>query len=299
MKIKVYNNTNRSIQSDLNKVQEYFKPHITLEFEEEKTDFTLKYYSYKDTKGRDRVSIQNGGDFTKQEHTILYYKPPVMGNNRCDEINGKDFIQVCPIKKANWKVITHEMMHLFHQDARRHGVKTEDTMDEYDVNDPSVDEGNFPRNLENLKPYFAFVALREIKPFLARLVESFRSLVSSSKIVSIENFASAIQHHEGWYPGSRSYRHNNPGNLRRWKDAKVVENFAYFDSFQEGWNALLGQIRIAVTGESAHYHPRMNIQEFFEVYAPSGDNNDPHAYARAVAKKLGVSTNYKIGDIQI
>ena len=299
MKIHVYNQTNRSIQSDLNKVREYFKQYITLEFVEQKTDFDIDYYKYTDLKKRKRVSIQNWAEFAIKEHNIVYYKPSVMGNNRCDEWLGKDVIQVCPVKKANWKVIAHEMMHLFHQDARRHGIKTEDTMDRYDVNDPSVDEGNFPRNLENLKPYFAFIALRETRPFLAQLVRSLRNLVHPKKVVRIEDFASAIQEHEGWYPGSRSYRHNNPGNLRSWPGAKVVENFAFFNSFEEGWNALIGQIKLGITGESQFYYPRMTIQEFFEVYAPSGDNNDPHAYARAVARRLGVSTNYKIGDIQI
>lgn len=127
----------------------------------------------------------------------------------------------------------------------------------------------------------------------------------------LEEWAKAIEIFEDYVPpggkyrsgsiareGSLSYRNQNPGNLR-WSpfQAGVRNNFSYFNSYEEGREALLHQLRIAGTGKSSVYLPDMTLLQFFEVYAPSGDNNFPQQYAKFVAGYMGVSIETKIKNL--
>ena len=115
-------------------------------------------------------------------------------------------------------------------------------------------------------------------------------------------FCVAIQMHEGWsapgisYPtGTRSYRNNNPGNIKYGEFAESCgahgeddKGFAKFESYLDGFNALKFLIVSGATGKSSLYNPTMTLEQFFSKFAPSSDGNDPSAYARTVARKLGV-----------
>ena len=101
---------------------------------------------------------------------------------------------------------------------------------------------------------------------------------------------------EGWTPGSRSWRNNNPGNLRWSKFQKGQrDGFAYFESFAAGWLALWfdlfckcqGKTSTGLTGES-------NLFQLFDKWAPASDGNDPTKYALTVAVRLGVSPFEKL-----
>ena len=108
--------------------------------------------------------------------------------------------------------------------------------------------------------------------------------------------------HEGWsapgtsYPtGTRSYRNNNPGNIKYGEFAKSCgangqddNGFAKFENYLDGFNALKALIVGAATGKSSIYNPAMTLEQFFSKYALSNDSNDPPAYARTIARKLGV-----------
>ena len=108
--------------------------------------------------------------------------------------------------------------------------------------------------------------------------------------------------HEGWsapgisYPtGTRSYRNNNPGNIKYGEFAKSCgangkddNGFAKFESYLDGFNALKALVTNAATGKSSIYRPAMTLEQFFSKYAPSSDGKDPSFYARTVARKLGV-----------
>lgn len=104
--------------------------------------------------------------------------------------------------------------------------------------------------------------------------------------------------------GSISYRNNNPGNLR-WSYMQDGQKggYAYFDTYGEGWEALLHQLRIAADGRSSVYNPEDTLwneddkKGFFNKYAPSSDNNHPKNYAEFVAKRLGVGLDYQIKNI--
>ena len=107
----------------------------------------------------------------------------------------------------------------------------------------------------------------------------------------LSEFASAIKAHEGWFVGSRSYRNNNPGNLRWSKyQAGIRDGYAYFLTYQQGWDALIFDIRAKCTGNTkTELGPDSTILEFCEVWAPSFDGNRPRQYAEFIASRLNLS----------
>ena len=117
----------------------------------------------------------------------------------------------------------------------------------------------------------------------------------------IDQWAKAIQKHEGYFPGSASYRNNNPGNFRcsalimgELGATKCVNNLAVFPTFEKGYAALKQFLIYACTDQLRSYKSTMTLLDFYKVYAPSSDNNNPLNYATAVAKDLGISINTKI-----
>ena len=117
------------------------------------------------------------------------------------------------------------------------------------------------------------------------------------KIKKLEDLAEAIKWREGWFPGSRSQRTNNPGNLRYSKyQSGKSGGYSVFATYADGWKGLLYQLEIARNGKSSVYKPDDTLIQFFSKYAPEGDSNDPHKYAKDVAGRLGVSVDYKIKD---
>ena len=106
-------------------------------------------------------------------------------------------------------------------------------------------------------------------------------------VTGLEAMADAGMHHEGWYPGSRSYRNRNPGNLRASPLPHTMDNADYcvFPSFEDGYHALLAELRMKATGANQHgIGPDSTLNELYDVYAPRSDKNDPNAYADAVAQ---------------
>ena len=118
---------------------------------------------------------------------------------------------------------------------------------------------------------------------------------------TITQMAQAIQQREGYKPGSRSYRNNNPGNLRPpggrtnyWAGQTGVDSggFAIFDSYESGFAAL-------ETNLNAHIarNPNQSLADYIGIYAPSTDGNDPVSYASFVADQLGVDVNTALGSL--
>jgi hypothetical protein len=111
----------------------------------------------------------------------------------------------------------------------------------------------------------------------------------------LEALADSIWRFEGWTPpgvdpklpqGSRSWRNRNPGNLRPVPGAQAVpvddKNYRVFDSLAQGWIALLNDISAKLDG-SHGLTDDSSLRKFFDIYAPSNDDNDPNKYARQVA----------------
>lgn len=110
----------------------------------------------------------------------------------------------------------------------------------------------------------------------------------------LQTLAQTIQTQEGFYPGSIAYQNNNPGNLIYVGQPGATQGaggFASFDSYQDGLNALYGQLNLYATGAcGACGGQPLTIQQMANIYAPAGQgSNNPTVYANNMAAALGVS----------
>lgn len=124
-------------------------------------------------------------------------------------------------------------------------------------------------------------------------------------ITYIDKWAAAIQAHEGWTPGSRSYRNNNPGNLQyagqTGSTGKDEKGFAIFPTYDLGLAALKRQLRKYVAD-----HPGYSILNIMALYLGNKDplhpavtdQGDPFAYAGVVAAMLEVPVNTTLGNLE-
>lgn len=102
---------------------------------------------------------------------------------------------------------------------------------------------------------------------------------------------SIIQTIEGYFPGSTSYKNNNPGNLiaSSWTQSQPgyigqdANGFAVFDSLADGQAA--EQALIAYYAAKGY-----TLQQMMSAWAPAGQgSNNPTAYAQSIATQLGIS----------
>lgn len=124
--------------------------------------------------------------------------------------------------------------------------------------------------------------------------------VTPQKKSLLNKWADAIQSFEGWYPGSRSYRNNNPGNIKYIGQKRAIGSdgtFCKFATYEDGRAELIDLLTRASSGQSTLYSPEMTLIDFYNRYAPSSDNNNPNVYASAVAKMMGISVYTKIKNI--
>lgn len=92
---------------------------------------------------------------------------------------------------------------------------------------------------------------------------------------------------EGYYPNTKAYRNNNPGNLR-----SVQGPFQQFNTLEEGAQALVNYINRAISKQNKNYTNANTLVQYINVYAPASDNNDPNGYVASVLgyfRKVGVN----------
>jgi len=115
----------------------------------------------------------------------------------------------------------------------------------------------------------------------------------------LDSFAAEIQRVEGYSPGTRAYRNNNPGNIRPGtlnlgQVGVDSGGFAIFSSYAAGYQALINDIAAKFSGHtSTGLGPNATVLQFFQVYAPSSDNNNPVSYAQTVVD--GLNAQYGSG----
>lgn len=104
----------------------------------------------------------------------------------------------------------------------------------------------------------------------------------------LEALCAAIQKNEGWYPLSRSWRNNNPGNLRSSPFAASVSGgFARFASYASGWLGLWWDVWMKCQGKTVTgLGPNSTLQDLARVWAPTSNANDPDQYAAKLATQL-------------
>lgn len=116
---------------------------------------------------------------------------------------------------------------------------------------------------------------------------------------TVRNFCLAIQSREGYlnpsqYPprGSTSWRNQNPGNCK-----DLNGNFLVFDTYEIGFAYLENYVRRVMVNKHLAYPTDPTIAQYFAVYAPTADSNDPTSYANEVASKLGVNSSFLIKNL--
>lgn len=107
----------------------------------------------------------------------------------------------------------------------------------------------------------------------------------------LRDLALAHQNHEGFYPGSYSYRQNNPGNLRGANGAFVV-----FKTYEQGLAALEADLKAKILGtansikrymkKSGKTYEDLVFLDYVSIYAPSADHNNPSKYCEALCYQL-------------
>jgi hypothetical protein len=106
----------------------------------------------------------------------------------------------------------------------------------------------------------------------------------------IRRIAEAIAKAEGYgVPGAIPTVRNNPGNLKG-ADGQI----RWFQTPEEGWNALYRQVTMMFTGESRYYRPDMTIAEIARIYTGEAAYMD---WANNVARFLGVTPETRLIEV--
>lgn len=120
------------------------------------------------------------------------------------------------------------------------------------------------------------------------------SVNPSAALSKIDRWCEAAKIMEGAKP-----ERNNPGNLRYIGQPHSVNDngFCKFDTYEHGYEALHNLITNACIGKSRIYTSSGNLYDFYSVYAPSSDGNNPKHYAEFVARYIGVSPDTVISTL--
>ena len=257
-------------------------------------------------------------------HVIIFlYQPdasyPLGAWTYPNDLQGAAFIEIPCSPEITphllYRYLTHEFLHACHRLCWWKNTLTRDTMDSFPLDDNESPAGNHAKNLAEFEGRWGVIdgptgpSLRaSIEQGLQRAWQLLTKLLDMQPS-PIERVAQAIKVFEGWKPGSRSYRNNNPGNLKyigqKGTIGKDDKGFAIFDSYQSGWKALIHQITIVANGTSKGYlgparklglkdSSEMTLLQFFSVYAPAHDDNDPNAYCLFVCNKAGLDPKTKV-----
>lgn len=148
----------------------------------------------------------------------------------------------------------------------------------------------------------------DLMPFLSFLVKKRIEEIKKAPAIDpptpkpskIEAWAKAIEKEEGMFVGSRSFRNNNPGNLKKgiYTDGlgAVDEdngNFLIFTDYKAGFSALCAFLTNACEGDYLRYKGT-TLKQFTDFYAnpPAGSR-----YAENVAKALGAPVDIPIAKL--
>lgn len=330
----IENSLTYPIQDDLNKFFDYLKrklgitvfpEYISVKLDNKFKDFGVKVngISYHGLSGI-KEELRNTGKIIPQYyHSIFYlydkgkFNEPLAAWTYPNTLEGATFSEIPCTEEWErqddlFRMLTHEIMHQLFRLAWDKKVYLKDEMDSYLKEfEPEALDGNRAIAIKTLTPHLDKIleeprnrTYKSLLEFLVEKLTQLRDLLLKNREESktlLDRFCLAIQKYEGFYPGSRSYRNNNPGNLYYASQQGTVgrdeKGFAVFDTYGNGYKALKNQIRLAISGKSKYYKPDMSIIDFFSVYAPYHDSNDPYSYALFVARETGLDPQTKIKDL--
>lgn len=243
-----------------------------------------------------------------QYHEVKFYYPresshPDTANwTYPNDLNGAVFTELTSTPEWDaqdnfYKNLRHEQFHTFIRCLWLKNIIVQDDLDLYDY------PANETRNLARIAPYFDRLGEQPLGKYIVYLQGILATLQAAVAALGtkVGRWASAVQQYEGFYPGSRSYKNNNPGNLRFTNytvtlgaTGKDKDNFAVFPSYAVGRKALERLLIDAATDKLALYKSTMTLFDFQAIYSPAADQNDPNSYALYVSRKLGVPPQTQI-----
>jgi hypothetical protein len=122
----------------------------------------------------------------------------------------------------------------------------------------------------------------------------------------LQTFCQSIAIYEGGETaGTIPYKTNNPGDLR-WPygapypygaTGVAFGDFLTFATATDGFTALTTYVTRVAEGKSKIYPTNCTIEQFFNVYAPTDDSNNPNAYAAWVANRTGVEVGTALSSL--
>ena len=83
-----------------------------------------------------------------------------------------------------------------------------------------------------------------------------------------------------------SSQNNNPGNLRSCKTGK----YQVYSSIEAGYDALLYDLRLKITGKSHWTDSTTTIHDFIDIYSTSSINDSSHTYVKIFCSETGLKS---------
>jgi hypothetical protein len=121
----------------------------------------------------------------------------------------------------------------------------------------------------------------------------------STSLPNLQSLANAIAQQEGYGAGNNIPTvANNPGSLELGDQgygtlsAAGGQQITVFGSIEDGYNALLNQLSLAVNGQSANYSPNATLSQFGTTY--SGGNT---SYGNSLAQIMGVAPSTTLAQL--
>lgn len=138
---------------------------------------------------------------------------------------------------------------------------------------------------------------------ISQLLKEALAIITMKTTSRVPELAKAMQEVEGYAPGTRAYRNNNPLNTRFsrvgylpkympvYEDREGVKlgqkGFAKFKDYDTGFLYAVNLLK-----EKIRRHPEWTLLQLIgdekEGWAPASDNNNPRTYATHLAKRLAV-----------
>lgn len=140
------------------------------------------------------------------------------------------------------------------------------------------------------------------------------STVTGTNTSKLDLWCAYAQKREGWFPGSTSYKNNNPGNLKYHGQSLAINTgpkdgseFCVFKTYIDGYKTLYNMFLADCSGQSTVHPETETIVQYYQGilkngvyvngYAPADDKNDPLSYANGAAEAMAVNPDTQIKDL--
>ena len=218
-----------------------------------------------------------------------------------------------------WYYIRHELIHCFHWLALQQGFPVVDNQDAreqlanaYYTADNETKQQIEKENLQDILPYWNKLKPNKNVSLVITMLQSVVALLTqilnlkkntNPPLEVLEKLAHVIEKQEGfWVDDSLAFKNKNPGNLMfvgQKGATKSPSGFCKFESYGDGFRALLAQLTLVWNNQSRYYPKDCSILQFVNAWASTSPLNERDAYAKAIADAFRVSVDYQLNKLKI